>query len=269
MKPPVNSAGQPKRERLLFMGGWKSGKTYAHLSIAKLHQQRKSGATFFIIDTDHTINEMIGYPPFENLENVVYEEPEDWESLVDVTKRFRAKIRPGDWLVVDMISPCYEWVQQYSTREVFGQDKDILLAKAIAKQMVEKRLDSAAQANTGQALLDVVPWPVVKARYGPWSTSLISHPGHVIFVSGQKEIYAKEKGAAKEQFGGEGIKPDAQAYTGHLVNDVIWFRAPKPGEPPRLNTIGIGARGGRPVLKGESVKNFALDVLVRRYGWKL
>ena len=210
---------------------------------------------------------MIGYPPFEALSNVVYEEPDDWEGLTDATTRFLGKIKEGDWLIVDMITPCYEWCQEWGAREVYGQEKDVLMARTIAKQMTDKKLDSTAQVNMGQALLDVVPWKIVTPRYRNWASKLISHPGHVLFVSGQKEIYRNEKGAAKEQFGGEGVRPDAQGHTGHLMNDIIWVRAPRVGEPPRMNTIGIGARGGRPVLTGEEVENFALDVLVEKYGW--
>lgn len=269
MKPPTNVNGQPKRERFLFMGGWKSGKSYAWLSVAKMHQQRGSDATFYVIDTDRTCNEMVGYPPFETLSNVVWEEPGDWTSLMDTTKRFLDKMRTGDWLIVDMMSPCYGWIQNHICQEVYGEDLDVLMARGYTEQMQQKKLQSASKVNQGQILFDIIPWPLVKKRYDPWAVSLVSHPGHVVLVSGQKEIFNKEKGAAKEQFGGIGVKPDAQAYTGHLVNDVIWFRAPAAGEPPRLNTVGIGARGGRPVLDGSAVSNFPLQVLIKQYGWKL
>jgi len=257
MKPPVNAAGQPMRERILLIGPEKSGKTHAHLSVAAMHQKTGSKATFFILDTDLAIERML-MPggDFAGLSNIVYEEVSDWAALTDATKRFRDKIKTGDFLVVDMMTQAWEYVQRFYIEQIYGMDAETYF---LVKQ--KEAHDAGKKVmNFGEA----IEWPIVNKLYYPWATSLISNPAHVFMVAGEKELAARDREQMKDYIG-QGVKPAAQKQTGHLAHTVLRVRSQKQGEP-RFNTIGDR---GRPALAGEVIKNFALSYLVKVAGWGL
>lgn len=270
MKPPTAANGQPLRERMCFFGPEKSGKSFIVANIALWHQKRGRDATFYILDTDLAWQRMLSDDEFSGLENVVYEEVFNWPELKEATNRFREKIKTGDFLVVDMLTQAWEWVQQFYIESVYGMDADDFF---LMKQKEVKRANRKTKSGEPIDTInfgDVIEWPIINKLYYPWASKLISHPGHLLACAAEKEIGKRELGKEElKEFQKSGVKIAGQKMSGHLMHDIIRVRSQKPGEP-RLNTIGARPRpGGAINLKGEVIKNFSMGCLIKHGGWKL
>lgn len=262
MKAPVNAAGFPLRERALFFGPAKTGKSSAWLSVASMHQSRGSNSVFYAIDTDFALNRMLmPGSTFGHLTNVVYEECSDWHEIVAATNLFRSKIKDDDFLIVDMVTPAWPMCQGSWIKEVYGQDLDTLMSR----KMVESKIADKGNVNMGDVLGELISWPAVNRRYDPWAQSLISQPGHLVLVASQSSLGKREEEDVRQTFGMWGVKPDANKRTPHLVHDIYRFQSKAPGTPPVVSSVG---RPGRPVLNGVQVSNWGLQVLVPA-GWSL
>lgn len=270
MKPPVNAAGMPLRERLCLFGPEKSGKSWCVLNMASWFQKRGNPGMFYVLDTDLAWSRMLTADQFSNLENVVYEEVFNWRELKDATNRFREKIKPGDVLVVDMITQAWEWVQQHYIESVYGMDADDFFVMKQREVKQANRVTARGEPVESINMGEVIEWSIVNKIYYPWASKIISHPGHVIVCAAEKEIGKREMDKDENKdFKASGVKIAGQKLTGHLMHDIIRVRSQKPGEP-RMNTIGARERpGGAIMLKGDVVKDFGLQVMIRQGGWSI
>ena len=271
MKPPVAANGQPLRERMCLFGAEKVGKSTIVANIALWHQKRKRESTFYVVDTDLAWSRMLSDDVFSGLTNVVYEEVYGWRELKDATNRFREKIQPGDFLVIDMLTQAWEWVQQFYLEEVYGMDADDFFLMKQKEVKAANRKTRSGEDVTTINFGEVIEWPVINKIYYPWASKIISHPGHLIACAAEKEI-SKQEADKKElaDFRRGGVKIAGQKMSGHLMHDIIRVQRGKTPQEPRLSTIGARPRpGGAIELKGDVVKNFSMNVLVARGGWTL
>lgn len=258
MKAPLSKSGLPLQERIALFGAEKSGKTFAWLTIALMHQKTHSPATFYVADTDLAVRRMLASERFASLDNIVYEEVYDWPGLRDSVAAFRKKIQPGDWLIVDMMTQAWEWVQQHYIERVYGVDVETYF---LEMQKALKTQDKNAKLNFGEAL----EWPIINKMYQPWAQQVIGHAGHVLVTAAEKSLGKREVGKKENaDYVTHGVKIAGQKYTGHLMHTILRVQAGEPGAPV-FNTVGDRERE---LLVGETIKNFALGYLCKN-GWKL
>lgn len=100
------------RERILVFGGAGMGKTYDWLCLARMSQKTGSEAKFYVVDTDATVDRMLA-TEFAELTNVEFHPVYDWAQLVSTINEFQRGMKPDDWLVVDLLSPSWDMVQEY------------------------------------------------------------------------------------------------------------------------------------------------------------
>jgi hypothetical protein len=252
------------RERILEFGGAGLGKSYDYYCIARLAKLTKSDAIFYVVDSDVSAWRMLSDPAFAKLigddgmpTNVVVEEVEDWEGLMKAMEKIHKKMRPQDWLMVDMISPLWDWVQAAFTEKVFSKDLDdfFVAARIAAKGQKE--------SNAFEGWKD---WPVINAMYGKFTKMLLTCKGNLYVTAEQKKLSGEtaEKDT-RAMFAMFGFIPVGQKRTPHLFQTVLWKIATTP-ETYELTTIKDRSREK---MAGMAVGDFAKDYLVKIAGWKL
>lgn len=246
-------------ERILVMGGWGQGKTYDWLSIARLAKQTGSEAKFYVLDTDNAVGHMLAME-FEGLAvesggNVVLYPCFDWRMLTKALDEILTKMRPADWLVVDLISPTWDWVQEFFTEEVFAKDLD--------QYFLEAR---KANKQSGGGFEGWKDWPVINGLYKSFQNKLLRVPGH-LYATASVDIINNETvdKDIKIAFGPHGVKPKGQKHTPHFFHTVLWKNSARQGE---WRIITIKDRG-REMLAGQPVANFAVTYLKNVAGWTL
>jgi hypothetical protein len=261
LRPPTTMS----RERILEFGGAGLGKSYDFYCIALLSKITKSDAVFYVVDTDVSAWRMLSDPKFTglfdadgNTPTVVVKEVYDWESLLVAMGEVQQAMRPQDWLMVDMISPTWDWVQGAFTDKIFNKDLDTYF--------LEARKAQRSSGDKGGSFEGWKDWPVINAMYGKFTQMLLRCKGNLYCTSEQKKINSDttEKDT-KLLFGPYGFVPVGQKRNPHLFQTILWKIASRP-EVWEVTTIKDRSRSQ---LAGAPIKDFAKDYLVKVAGWKL
>ena len=248
------------RERILSTAGSGLGKSYDWLMIAKLHHQTRSPAKFTVVDTDNAIDRMLE-AEFAGLNvtdggNVTVVNSYDWVTASGTIKATSKTMGADDWLIVDLLNPTWDQVQEYFTEQVFGEDIDNYFLAARASQ--------GKSGGSGSAFEGRTDWPVINKLYKGMMNSILQARGHVYAATVADAIQDTTEKEIKAIYGPHGIKPRGQKHTPHffhtcLVKGMV-------GDSRRLITA---KDRGRAYLQGAEVNNFALDYLVNVAGWSM
>jgi hypothetical protein len=263
----LHSKNPNARERILSFGGAGQGKSYDFYTIVQLAQMTKSDAKFYVIDTDVSAYRMLEDPSLDRLTDgdgnlipnlVIEDEVWDWETLMGTLKRVQSQMKPNDWLMLDMLSPAWGWVQTAFTEKVFGQGTD--------EYFLQKRaaMKNPAKEKSFEGWTD---WPVINAMYKSFQSALLRSPGHLYATA---EVRAISSDSAEKDtrmfFGPYGVIPVGQKRDMHLFQTVILKASTK---IDRYEAITVKDRGGREKMAGMPIENFAKNYLMKIGGWKL
>lgn len=243
-------------ERILAIGAPGAGKSRAWLSIARLAQRTGSPARFYCLDTDYAIARML-YTEFRDLRNVTVYETASWVACENALSEVLRVVTWDDWIITDMIDIPWDLVQAYFTEEIWQQD--------IGKYFLEVR--KALKGDNLHPFSGWTDWQVINKIYQTWMSKLIYHSNAHIFATSKIEatdVKTDEKDTLAI-FGAYGVKPRGQKHLGHQFHTVLLFSCLKPGDW-RLTTVKD--RGRKP-FEGAPLKDFAMQYLVARAGWKL
>lgn len=264
LRPPTTMA----RERVCAYGGAGVGKSNDFYTIARLALLTKSDAIFYVIDTDVSAWRMLTDPAFSSLLsdgeplNIVVHEVEDWDELMAAMVKVNALMRPQDWLMVDMISPCWDWVQAKFTEKVFSKNLD--------DYFLEARKAAKASGSDGNAFEGWKDWPVINAMYNRFTTLLLKCKGNLYCTAEQKKVGDMTEKDTKAMFAGIGQMPVGQKRTPHIFQTVIHkTKTVRPGHPTTWEMNSTPKDRSRQNWTGEAVGDFAKDYLVKTAGWKL
>jgi len=241
LQPPE---GRKSTERILIMGGYKSGKTESWIDIAR----KTTNAHFYVIDTDISLPKMIEDEDQEVQDRITYDQPEDWLELTATLATYRKQLRPQDWLVVDMISTAWEFAQE-------------------AFSMADYKTNSGDENPMAY-------WKEVKESYHSLlARRLVTNKFNVLLCAPTDEVRS-EKGAIPEDkailsiYGQKGVKPRGNKETAHLVHSVIMLRSDYKDDNKRMMST-VRADRKREHMEGVIVRSFAKDYLMKVGGWEL
>lgn len=215
------------RERILLYGGPGAGKTRAYLDIANQLQKSGSDAHMYVIDTDFAVERMMtGFP---DLENVTYAEVVDYSEAMEAVTKFQTAIKPGDWMVCDLINVMWDYSQQHYTQEVYGVTLD--------EYFLERRAAAAKKAKSKQSDegFEGLDWQIIKPMYQAFSNRFFHrHRGHVLACAGAKGLNRDGKWADSKElidtFGAVGIRPEGEKRVAHQVHTALYLRKSNVGE---------------------------------------
>lgn len=256
------------RERILAMGSYGVGKSYAWLSIAKKAQETGSPAKFYCLDTDDAIQRMLD-EEFTDLSNVVLYRVFDWpdyeqalaESVHTVETRLAEQDgRMYDWVIVDLIDLAWEAVQSYFVEQVHNQ--------GIGEYFLEVR--KALKGNRLDVFDGWRDWGVINKVYTSWINQLIYKvPAHIFAATKIEPVSTKtDSSETLNLFGQYGVKPKGQKNLGHQFHTVMLFSCLKVGDW-RVTTVKERAGSVRKPFTGQSLKDFSIQYLVAKAGWEL
>jgi len=262
--PPVSKSGRPLLERILLYGGPDSGKSRALLTVAKWHQKRGSDAVFYIVSND------MGYHPllmpggeFDELENVVVEDVVSMDDHFAAVRQFNKKIRPHDWLVVDLLDAVWAAAQDEYAEKEWGVD--------LAEHWATDR-----PKGSDEYPVSGWEWGPINKRYRSFAMNEVMRcRGHVMCMSGQRPL----KEPSKSGKGGEDPSlaaiyrriawvPQGQKDDTHRFHTVLHL-TPNAKRDKWTMTTARERAAARRDLVGAPLKDFFLDYLKGVAGWKL
>ena len=246
-------------ERILVMGSEGSGKTRDWLDIAKMAQKTGSDAQFYVVDTEVSVPRMLTGASFSDLANVHDEQVADWNELVQAVRMFREKIRPQDWLIVDMLSWAWGWVQDEYIEQVYKTTTGEHWTSWAVRESLKGPKDKKSGVLEGDT-----DWGTINKNYRELTSHLMRLQGHVFCTSAVKTISDRDSEDTKKLYGRHGVKPEGQKQTGHLFHTVLIAKNTGK-EEWRVTSVKDRERA---LLEGEKVGNFALTYLVKTAGWR-
>lgn len=248
----------PFAERLLLFGGGGVGKTQAVLSIA---ERLPAGHTMHVLDSDYSrAYERALATDFTDAADavVVHEVDPEWEPFKDQLAAIVAAGDPEtDWLVVDPVSPSWEWVQSWYLEQVYGHD--------LASHMVQLKKDAADTREYMRSVMEDMNWSVVKKEYAAGVYTPIQRwKGNLILVAEAKALTNQADDDEKMLYGPLGFKPSGEARLKHIAATTLFLDHPRRGVW-RMTTV---KDRNRVEVDKEPVDDFAADYLVEIAGWE-
>lgn len=248
------------RERILAMGGTGAGKTYALLSVAK----KIAPAKVRVVSVGDNAYDRLLETEFKGLDNVEVRSAWDWPSLMKNVSEYMDESERDDWLVIDLLSPCWQMVQDWFSETVFGDD---LAAMMLARRQAVKEINDKAKTDKDkvksiQPFDGFLDWSVINPQWKKLMDRLLQCPCHVYVTTEVKAIGDRDPKDVQEMFGQTG-KPDGQKNTGHRFSSVLAF---KKGRKERVFTTVKDY--GRKEVEDEPVGDFAMSYLMKIAGWR-
>lgn len=246
------------RERILLMGGYGVGKSFAWAKIADWNF-RRNGGKVFVLDTDMAFDRMaIEFPEAFEAKCVPFDLAEwsDYNScLADAYKQNDGS--KENWLVVDLVDKAWEAVQQYYIDQVFAKSMDSYFLEARKRNISGNPLDGWQD------------WSVINRLYQAWIMKVLRWPGHVLCAAPAEPVIMDGKNADSEEvrntFGRLGVKPKGQKSLAFQFHTVLYLQQSR-GDKFVMNTVKDRSRE---LLKKKEFTDFVAAYLAPVAGWKL
>lgn len=245
-------------ERQLLFGGPGSGKTTAVLELA-----RHTSGTFHVLDNDESYSYARALETdFTDVADRVHvtEVAPEWEAMVEGVAQVTttADQANADFVVVDSISPAWDFVQSYMTEQVVGVD--------VASHLAQLRRDAGDLKDFHASIMESVPWQIIKKEYARSITKpLRTWTGHLILTAEAKKLGNRDDDQIKDWFSVVGMKPAGETRLAYIPATVMYLE-----RNPKLRTFKmttIKDRNRQPV-EHQVFDNFAIDYLKTVAGWE-
>lgn len=244
-----------RRERIMVMGSFGTGKTTSWLNIAKWSQATGSPARFYAIDTDGALEAFLeGNTQYSELENVEYTAAFEWSEYESSLNAYRKKMTNDDWIIVDFLSNSWQAVQEHYIAEIYNIE------------MADFFMDARKSIKAGNALDGWKDWSVINRLHKGWINNLIHRtPGHKFFTAMPEPLRDTDDKGIRAAFGPHRVRPKGQKELGYLPHTILLLTAIRQGEP-YVTTIKDRERMS---LDNQRLNDFTIDYLVNVAGWSL
>jgi len=228
------------RERILLYGGTGSGKSFAWLTLANHYKDNQ----FYCIDTDEAIARMKRYE-FKDCNNIHIYNCKNWKDCESNLYSIQQVVKSTDWLIIDMLDTCWDYVQSYFVKEVFN--------KKIDDYFVEARRGTAPGSTKLQALKGWVDWVVINKIYQDFINSVMYNMSCNVLVTAKAvKLDNTEDDTTADIFSIVGYRPDGEKRNSYRVHTVIYLNHMFDG----YHITTVKDRGRKP-FDNEILKNFA------------
>ena len=234
--PPESRLG---RERILVYGGPGAGKSYSWIDIAMEYARRGNDGRFFVVDTDAAVEDLFDEVWPEGRDQIVNYSVSDFGELMEAAQEIRAEkpdARNGDWVVIDLISVVWDWVQDAYAEQVYGMPIEQYIAETSRLIHVAKE---AGEKGHEREFGDWKPgdWNHMKKMYLGWEGKLVLRGKAHVFACAEEsemnEFVTKSRDVKTYAgTGGKiGYRPRGQNTLGHRFRTVT--RVSKTGSEER------------------------------------
>jgi hypothetical protein len=244
---------RPLRERILVFGGAGSGKSRQGLAIAQ--RVRASGHGWYCIDTDDGIERLLA-TEFPDLD-VELRHVSRWPAYVEALEEFAPRLRPGDWLHIDLIDYAWDAVQAHFIHEVYG--------KGAGEFFLDIRKSAGSPKDAAKAVAQEQMWPVVNKLYKEWINPIVYElPCHVYACATTTTVGDRDDKEVRKLYP-SGVRPAGQKHLSHQFHTIIQFDGNQ--EKGEWHATTIRDRGREP-MRDERLVSFPVQYLVKRAGWR-
>lgn len=258
----------PRRERILAFGPSNSGRSSTWLNIAQMAAQFETDTHLYVGGTDRAwdamrYDEIEPYVSYEDLDR------NDFMPWIDWAKNVKAKVRPDDWVVVDMADVAWDAAQEHVLPQVTNTGSDMLADIYLANL---KAIESKGGEGEFMGGAHGQRWDIIKRYYFAFMQTATNCPCHLLFVCDAKEIRVDMIHAdVKKAQWKVGWMPRGQADLPKQFH--TWLFCAETGNGWVYTTIRDKVPLGREprvLLKGAKVTNgLVLDYLLPIAGWTL
>ncbi len=249
-----------RRERILTMGPFGSGKTTAWLNIAKWAAATESPSRFYAIDTDNALEAMLdtssqyAHLDYRRGGNIEWVTAFEWPDYKAALANYGPQVGHDDWLIVDFIGPAWEAVQNFYIAEIFNENA--------ADYFLDVRRNMAG----GNPLDGWKDWQYINRLYKDWITKVLyTTGGHKFLTATATALGETDEKGLKATFGSYGVKPKGQKELGYQTHTVLLTSIDRQG---RTGLTTIKDRERERLIDHE-VAEFTVDYLVNIGGWSL
>lgn len=204
------------RERMLFVGGGGAGKTTAALSVI----EQSAYGDAYVVDIDYSrawaraVDE--DFDTIRDRVQVSEVEPEWQPMMTEIERIVEAHGTDEDaWLIIDSISPSYEYVQSWYVQSAMGNDMGAFMAQLRA----ESKTIEAYQKSLGENM----NWPAIKKEYSRLYRALSKWKGHLILTAEAKSIKGERDADLLALYGPIGYKPVGEGRLHHVTSTSLFF----------------------------------------------
>ena len=245
LSPPNNAP-----ERILLYGDPGSGKSTAALSIVKYID-----GVMRVVDTDYSASyhRSIGSGRYDDVADRIHVEvvgPDDWRGQLNAVRSAAEQCEPGDWLVLDSATPCWQALQTLYITMKHGDDFFDFFATGGRKD------NEKADADMN--------WQVINAEFNKMFQALFTTKGHLLLTAESDAIGDRDDRRIKGLYATFGFKPKGQKTLGYTPHTVLFLGRKRTGEFT-ATTVKDRERGE---LKESVVSDFGRDYLLRVAGWR-
>lgn len=280
--PPTLPNGKPFKERHLWYGPPKEGKTNLFLQIARAHQDLGSSARFYAVSSDLSFEALMMSPMYSGLTNVDWTDVEDMQGFIDAGRKYKEAVNPDDWFLSDLQSDAWSFAQdEYAATLTEARTGH----KLIDMGDLWKTRDSSSRKYP----IEGWDWGMPNARYRTYANNLVLRmPCHVVVIEQEAELMSESRSGSsdedpkvKQMFKHVGMKPKGQKEDPFRFHTILRVQSGKRGEngipSSQLITTAGDRVGGRRwmgkklrngMMVGEEIEDFFMDYLVKVGGWQ-
>lgn len=248
------------RERILVFGNAGCGKSKGALDIAHAIDSK-----VHVIDNDRAWERMLegkdqGVIDRVNILDVRREagqtDRHPWQVMLEATKNLGRAMDPDDWLVVDMATVAWTWVQSWFSEEVYGKELDNFFVEARKRQV-------DAGKKGGSAFEGMADWPTINRTYDHFNDAVLNARGHVYLICEMGDLWGNEDASVANTYTALGGRPRGNKSIDHIAQTVLWL-----GQNVKREWIVSTAKDReRTRLDRDPWSDFARDYLVKVAGW--
>lgn len=188
------------RERIMGYGPAGSGKSKAYVDI-----YLETDTNMYVVDTDVAVERM-----FRGVDQsrLTFEEATDWESAGKAMIKMARQAKAGDWLVLDLSTPTWQWCQDFwvsKTQKGAGDD----LTLWVPKDDID------------------YDWQRINSMYNAFTAKIMATKAHVYVCAEDADIVkagSSWRGDLDDDFEGVGAKPAGQKRTPYQFHSIYLFR---------------------------------------------
>jgi len=274
--PPTLPNNQTIKERINIFGLAGIGKTHQYFQIAKWHHDLGSDAMFYAVNTD-TSFEVLYFNDGFQLPNLHWTDCTSFNDMYEAAKMYHGKLRPQDWLCIDLQDDAWSLVQDEYT-QIRAREQGISI-----DNLGELWITGG---ETKKYPIEGWDWQTPNARYRALTNNYILRGlGHRFIISRQTDVMEPSAGMKEDPiskqnrllFERHGVKPGGQKEDPSRWHTILHVTSA--GEKKqKISTakerwgtrrhMGHVTGNGKQVL-GEVLNDFFLDYLIGVAGWTM
>lgn len=255
--PPAHAL---TREAFFIYGRLASGKSSIWDSTAEAYRRYGNTARFHVISTEPERAYVTVERHKDWADNITIYEPErTYQGLLSACQLIHTVATKDDFLVIDSIGSCFDWVRNNWFEGHF--DKDFRAYQAEGKRLVGK----SAEVQPHQ-------WIQMNEMYKQWMIgSVLGFPGHRIVVAQAEGLFERsptsdqdwDKGHIRDTYGHIGFKPVGYKFDDYYFHS-LWYAHRDP-RSNKLTLKTVKDKPGRRWMDNEEVADLSIDGFVTTY----